>query len=69
MNTQIDKNITKLIIPLNNADETYDIKVKYNYCLIKSVSHVHDGIKNLFDNKKRKFYYKIEPLIKGTNLH
>ena len=30
---QISKHITKNTKPFNNADETYDIEVKYNFCL------------------------------------
>ena len=35
---QISKHITKLIKPLDNADETYNTKVKYDYCLKKIIS-------------------------------
>ena len=63
---EISKNIAKTIDSFNNADETYDIKVKYDDSLVKSFAHVFDKIKNLFDNKKEKFYYKMRPLIKAT---
>ena len=68
LNMQISKNITKTKNLLNNADETYDIKITYDDSLVKSFAHVSAEIKNLFDNKKEKFYYKIEPLIKATYL-
>ena len=66
---QISKNITKLIKPLDNADETYDIKVKYDYYLKNSLVYVYVKIKNLLDNKKRKIYYKIEALISALYLN
>ena len=65
-NIELSKNISKTIDSLNNADETYDIKVKYDDSLVKSFMHVSDEIKNLFDNRKEKFYYKIETLITAT---
>ena len=66
---QISKNITKLIKPLDNADETYDIKAKYDYYLKNSLVYVYVKIKNLLDNKKRKIYYKIEALISALYLN
>ena len=44
---QMSKNITKTVEPFNNADETYDIKVKYDYCISNSLDSVYDEIKNL----------------------
>ena len=41
---EISKNITKTTKPFNNADETYNIKVKYDYCLKKSLEHVYTEI-------------------------
>lgn len=66
---EISKNITKTTKPFNNADETYNIKVKYDYCLKKSLEHVYTEIKNLFDNEKEKLYYKIEVLINAVHLN
>ena len=64
--------ISKHIDPLHNADETYYIDVKYDYCLTSSLNSVYDEIKNLLailTNEKGKFYYKIESLISASYLH
>ena len=66
---QVSKHITKSIRSLDNADETYNIEVEYDYCLEKSLICVYLEIKNLLDNKKRKFCYKIETLISASHLH
>ena len=55
---QVSKHIKKSIEPFDIADETYDIEVKYDYCLEKSLVCVYFEIKNLLDNKKGKFYLK-----------
>ena len=52
---QVSKHITKLIEPFNNADETYNIEVKYDYCLEKSLLYVYIELKNLLDNIGAKY--------------
>ena len=69
---QISKNISKTLEPFNNADETYDIKVKYDYRISKSLDSVYDEIKNLLailTNEKGKFYYEITSHIYALNLN
>ena len=70
MDTQISKNITKTIEPLDNADESYNIEVKCNYCITSSFNSVYYEIKNLFTillNEKEKFYFNTTPLISEFN--
>ena len=52
---QVNKHITRLIKPFNNADETYNIKVKYDYCLKKSLLCVYIELKNLLNNIGTKY--------------
>ena len=66
---KISKHITKNKKPFNNADGTYYIEVKYDYCFKKSLICVYVEVTNLLDNKKGKFYYKIEPLISASHLN
>ena len=49
---KISKHITKNKKPFNNADGTYYIEVKYDYCFKKSLICVYVEVTNLLDNKK-----------------
>ena len=72
MDIPLSKHITKSKKPFDNADGSYNIEVKYEYCISKSLYSVYDEIKDLFTilfNEKGKFYFKITLHIGALNLN
>ena len=72
MDTPLSKYITKSKKPFDNADESYNIEVKCEYCISKWLYNVYDEIKDLFFilfNEKGKFYFKITLHIGALNLN
>ena len=71
MDTQISKNITKNIVTFDNADRTYSIEAKDEYCKTTSLNRVYDEIKHLLTtlfNEKGEFYYKITSHVSNLSL-